>query len=65
MINSSICLHYLLLHGNSLPILPIEPKSVAFQSTCWASKLTDLGAPLLSGQQTEGAVGQWPVQLKP
>ena len=49
MIYSSICLHYLLLHGNSLASLPAEPKSVAFQSTCWAPKRTDLGAPLLSG----------------
>ena len=65
MIYSSTCLHYLLLHGNSLSILPVSPESVAFQSTCWASRLTHLGAPWLSGQQIEGVVGQRPVQLKP
>lgn len=65
MIYSSPCHPYLLLQGNSLPVLLIQPKSVAFQSTCWASKLTHLGAPLLSGQQTKRGVGLRPVQLKP
>lgn len=44
MIYGSACHPYLHLQGNSKPVRLVWPNSVAFQSTCRASKLTHLGA---------------------